>query len=82
MHDTIWFEVQGKPAVFIATDVFRDAAEAQAKALGLPEVQRVFVPHPIQDATDEELYTKADAVLESILDALTSKHTESVTEDS
>jgi hypothetical protein len=55
----------------IATDVFVDAAEAQSSALGLPEAPRVFVPHPIQDATDEEIRTKGDAVIEQVIRALT-----------
>ena len=46
MHDTTWFEINGKPAVFIASDEFQEAATAQAETLGLPSVQRVFVPHP------------------------------------
>ena len=54
----------------IASDVFVDAAEKQAAALGLPEVRRVFVPHPIQDATDDEMRAKADAIVELVIDAL------------
>lgn len=70
MHDTVWFEIQSIPAVFIASSEFVEAAEAQARALGLPEVHRVFVPHPIQDATDEEMRAKADAVIDAALAAL------------
>ena len=70
MHDTTWFEVQGRPAVFIASTEFIDAAAVQAQMLGLPEVRRVFVPHPIQDATDDEMRAKADAIVEAIIDAL------------
>ena len=70
MHDSIWFEVNRKPAVMIASDVFVDAAEKQAAALGLPEVRRVFVPHPIQDATDDEMRARADAIVEQVIDAL------------
>ncbi len=54
----------------IASDVFVDAAEKQAAALGLPEVRRIFVPHPIQDATDEEMRAKADAIIEQVIAAL------------
>jgi len=71
MHDSIWFEINGKPTVVIASDVFVDAAEAQSKALGLPEAPRVFVPHPIQDATDEELQARADAIVDQVIAALT-----------
>ena len=70
MHDTTWFEIQGKPSVFIASSAFVDAAEKQAEALGLPEVRRVFVPHPIQDANDEEMCARADAVVDEVVAAL------------
>ena len=70
MHDTVWFEIHGKPSVFLASSVFVDAAEAQSTALGLPEVRRIFVPHPIQDATDDEMRAKADAAVEAVIAAL------------
>ena len=70
MHDTTWFEIQGKPSVFIASSEFIDAAEEQSKALGLPDVKRIFVPHPIQDATDDEMRAKADAIVDAVVDAL------------
>jgi hypothetical protein len=72
MHDSIWFEINGKPTVVIATDVFVDAAEAQSKALGLPDAPRIFVAHPIQDATDEEIRAKADKIVEQVIAALVS----------
>jgi hypothetical protein len=58
--------------MFIASDVFVQAAESQANALGFPTVQRVFVPHPIQDRTDEEIRALADSAYDSICDALSS----------
>ncbi len=70
MHDTTWFEIQGKPAVFIASTEFVTAAEAQSKALGLPDVRRIFVPHPIQDANDDEMRAKADAIVDEVIAAL------------
>ena len=70
MHDTTWFEINGKPSVFIASDGFVDAAAAQAETLGLPEVRRLFVPHPIQDATDAEMREKADAIVDEVIAAL------------
>lgn len=71
MHDTVWFEIQGIPSVGIASSEFQDAAETQAEALGLPEAQRVFVPHPIQDATDEEMRAKAEGVIAAVIESLT-----------
>jgi len=35
------------------------------------DAQRVFVAHPIQDANDEEMRAKADAVVDEIIAALT-----------
>jgi hypothetical protein len=72
VHDSVWFEINGRPSVVVASSTFVDAAEAQARALGLPEARRVFVPHPIQDATDDEMRGKADEIVDRIVEALTS----------
>jgi hypothetical protein len=71
LHDTVWFEIQGKPAVSIASSEFSDAATTQAQALGMQSARRVFVPHPIQDATDDEMRAKADGVIDQVIYALT-----------
>jgi hypothetical protein len=71
VHDTVWFELQGRPAVFVASSAFEEAADAQARALGLAAARRVFVPHPIQDATDEEMRARADAIVDDLIAALT-----------
>jgi alkanesulfonate monooxygenase SsuD/methylene tetrahydromethanopterin reductase-like flavin-dependent oxidoreductase (luciferase family) len=70
VHDSVWFEINKKPSVVIASNTFIDAAQKQAEALGLPEVRRVFVPHPIQDATDDEMRAKADAIVNQVIAAL------------
>ena len=71
MHDTVWFEIQGKPSVSIASSEFTDAAATQARALGMRDAKAVFVPHPIQDATDEEMRAKAEAVVDRVIESLT-----------
>ena len=70
MHDTVWFEIQGKPSVSLASTEFREAAQVQADALGLTDARCVFVAHPIQDATDAEMQGKAEAVVEEVIRAL------------
>ena len=55
----------------LASSTFVDAASTQAEALGLPDVKRVFVPHPIQDATDDEMVAKADEVIDELVAART-----------
>lgn len=69
MHDIIDLESRGVVGVFVASTEFRDAAKAQASALGYdPAV--VFVPHPIQDRTDDEMKALADQALAPILAAI------------
>jgi hypothetical protein len=70
LHDTVWFEIQGKPSVSLASTEFRDAAQVQADALGLTDARCVFVAHPIQDATDAEMRAKAEAVIDQVVAAL------------
>ena len=71
MHDTTNLEAEGRPAVFIASTEFIEAAHAQAEALAF-EPAAVYVQHPIQDRTDAELHSLADAALEEIVQKLTS----------
>ena len=47
------------------------AARAQAAALGRPDFEAVYVEHPIQDQTDEEIRGRADATFEAIVARLT-----------
>ena len=71
MHDTVWFEIQGIPSVSVASEEFTDAADVQAKALGMNNAKAVFVRHPIQDATDDEMRGKADDTIKAVIEALT-----------
>ena len=54
----------------MASEPFAEAAETQARALGL-EVARVFVAHPIQDRTDDEMRSLADEALDALTRSLT-----------
>ena len=70
MHDISDLETRGLPGVFVASAEFVGAAESQAVALGFPSA-RVFVPHPIQDRTDDEMRIYADDAFEEIVKAIT-----------
>jgi len=61
--------------MFVASREFVDAATNQAASLGLPELKRVFVPHPIQDRTDEEMISYADEAFDEIVRAVTATNT-------
>ncbi len=56
--------------MFVASREFVSAAAAQSDALGFPAAV-VFVDHPIQDRTDDEMRALADLALTELLAALT-----------
>jgi alkanesulfonate monooxygenase SsuD/methylene tetrahydromethanopterin reductase-like flavin-dependent oxidoreductase (luciferase family) len=56
--------------VVVSTTAFVQAADAQSKALG-HEPTIVWLPHPIQDRTDEELRALADSTLDEIIARIT-----------
>ena len=70
LRDVLEFERDGKPAVLVASDVFTAAADKQARMLGQPAARRAFVPHPVQDRTDEELRGLAQSVVDELIQAL------------
>ena len=69
MHDIVDLETRGIPSVFVATVAFLDGAERQAKALGF-DPAAVYVSHPVQDRTDEEMRAMADEALAKLLASL------------
>jgi hypothetical protein len=71
LHDTINLENLGVPAVPIVTGEFQTAARAQAAALHRPDFDAVYVAHPIQDQTAQEIAARADATLIEIVARLT-----------
>ncbi len=71
MHDLVDLEDRGVPGVFVASERFAQAADAQGKALGL-HPRRVLTSHPIQDRSDEEMQSLAEAAFPEILAALSS----------
>ena len=71
MHDISDLELRGVPGVFVASNEFVTAAEAQSKALGYSAVARVFTPHPIQDRTDDEMRCYADEAFDAIVAQIT-----------
>jgi hypothetical protein len=70
VHDISDLEGRGIPGVFVASSAFVAAADAQASSLGIAPA-RVFVPHPIQDRTDDEMTAYADSVYDEIIARIT-----------
>jgi hypothetical protein len=69
VHDIVDLESRGLPGVFVATVEFIDGAKSQARSLGANPAA-VFVEHPIQDRTDEEMSEIAERVSDQLLSAL------------
>jgi hypothetical protein len=65
------FDSRGIPGISVVTTGFTDAVAVQSKALGF-EPAVLYVPHPIQNRTAEELKKIADDVVEPALRMLTS----------
>ena len=70
MHDIDFFEGRGLPATFVASCEFEDGARAQARSLGADPIG-VFVTHPIQDRTDDEMRAIADSAAAAVVAGLT-----------
>ena len=59
-------ESRGIPGGYIASSEFEEASRAQGIALGY-EPAVVYVAHPIQDRTDDEMKTLADEAFEKVV---------------
>ena len=57
---------RGVPGGFVASSEFVDAAQAQASSLGFDPF-KVFVDHPIQDRSDQEIVHLADRYFSEVI---------------
>lgn len=71
MHDVSLLEERGIPCVAICTEVFFSAGKVQARVLGYNDLVPLTVEHPIQSLTKEQIHSRADAILDKIVDRLT-----------
>ncbi len=69
MHDIADLERRGIPGAFVATVQFIDGAQAQSEALGF-DPAAIWVEHPIQDRTDDEMIAIADKAIDELLEEL------------
>ena len=57
---------RGVPGGFVASSEFVEAAQAQASSLGFDPF-KVFVEHPIQDRSDQEIVHLADRYFSEVI---------------
>ena len=66
MQDIRELDSRGIPGGYVASEVFRTAAETQGDMVGF-HPDALFVAHPIQDRTDDEMEALADEAFERVL---------------
>jgi len=66
LHDISTLDKRGIPGCAVASEEFKPGAVAQARALGF-EPAMVWVPHPVQNRTPDELADLATQAVERIL---------------
>jgi hypothetical protein len=64
-------ERRGVATAAVATEPFVDEALEQVRVLGMPDYRMVYVPHPVQLLSTEELHRYAERVFDQIVDRLT-----------
>jgi hypothetical protein len=64
-------ERRGLPTAGVATEPFVDEALEQARVLGMPDYRMVYVPHPVQLLTVEQLHGYAERAFAEIVVRLT-----------
>jgi len=69
VHDIVDLESRGIAGVYVASLEFKPAGESQARALGY-DPAAVYVPHPIQDRTDDEMRAIARQAVGELLEAI------------
>ena len=67
VHDVIRLEKMGIPTVNVGTEAFVDESEAQARALGMPAYDGVWLPHPVAVLTDADLEELARRTVEGVV---------------
>jgi hypothetical protein len=67
VHDLVRLERLGVATAGVGTEPFADEALEQAALLGMPGYRMVWVPHPVQLLTADELDGGADAAMAPIL---------------
>jgi hypothetical protein len=73
-----YFEEHGIPTANISTTEFVAAARLQCKNLGIPQYEVVTVPHPIVPLSREEVWARADTVINTIISRLVAEEVRAV----
>ena len=70
MRDGVKMARRGLPVVSLVTEEFWEQGNFVARSLGMPDLPRVQLPHPIAGTGDENIRQVAEDVVDQILDTL------------
>jgi hypothetical protein len=70
LQDIRELDGRGIPGGYVASEVFQTAARTQGDAVGF-HPDALFVQHPIQDRTDDEMRALAEAAFDKVLGLIT-----------
>jgi hypothetical protein len=70
VRDGISFARRGIPAVAIVSDAFWAQGEFVARSVGMPDIPRVRIPHPVAGTGQEAMTNVADAIADEIIERL------------
>ena len=70
MRDGVKMARRGVPVVSLVTEEFWEQGNFVARSLGMPDVPRVQLPHPIAGTGEENIRRVAEDVVDQILDSL------------
>lgn len=73
IYDSVELEKLGVPTATVNSDEFVVLGQAEAVALGLPGLPIVTVPHPMGDASAEEVRRRAERMMAQVLHVLTTE---------
>src|SRR4051794_11624801 len=71
--DGVKLERLGVPTATVISTAFARAARSQAAGRGMEDLPIVEIPHPMHTAPKDDVYARAEAVLPSVISALTQR---------
>ena len=70
MRDGIAIATKGLPAVALVTEAFWPQGDFVAESLGMPDIPRLKLPHPVAGTGQQKMREIADALVKQMLGAL------------
>jgi hypothetical protein len=74
VRDGISFARKGIPAVAIVSEAFWPQGDFVARSLGMPDVPRVQIPHPVAGTGLDAMTAVAEDIADEIISALGISH--------